>query len=165
MGNRAFGVTAVSTLFLCLALPLPLLAQSSDPCKDVQSQQDWDSGSSPVYHEAMELTKILDQHGFTVDCIRRSKQEQIFKGQKGAAWYKTNQGVFEVLFFPKNNGARLNVTERSERDGRYLYSVQGASDTFDSSKPMRFIQDGNKVFEVWGDAKLAESLSHKFQHP
>ena len=163
MAYSTFRTMALSTLFVCLTLPLPLLAQSSDPCKDAQSQQDWDSGSSPVYREAMELTKVLGQHGFTVDCIRRSKQGNLFKDQKGAAWYKTNQGIFEVLFSQKHS-AGLNVTEKPQENGRYTYSIQGAS-TFNSSKRMRFIHSENKIFEVWGDEQLAENLSRAFQHP
>jgi hypothetical protein len=122
----------------------------------------------PVYADATELARTLDERGFQVQCIRRSLEERLFDGQKGAAWFKTDRGVFDVWFLPApETFAGLEVDERRE-NGRYLYSFRGApqiSRTIDSSKQSYFISYNNFLFHVWGDEQLAASIRSAFQHP
>jgi hypothetical protein len=38
------------------------------------------------WESAIGLAHTLESHTFVVECVRSSKQAQIFDGQKGAAW-------------------------------------------------------------------------------
>jgi len=81
----------------------------------VESKRAWDDASSPVYFDAEELARTLKDRGFVVECIRRSKEENLFKGQKGAAWYKTDLGVFKVWFLPERenfSGCKLSIKQK-----------------------------------------------------
>jgi hypothetical protein len=130
---------------------------------------DWNAGNSPVYADASELARTLNDRGFVVECIRRSKEECLFKGQKGAAWYKTDQGIFEVWFLPKTESfAALEVIEQPQENSRYIYSFRGTpriSVSMHSSKRQFFIKHGNALFKVWGDKPLADSIEKAFQKP
>ena len=167
---------AICFLVLYAVTTAQLWAQATD-CNDPQAspqanaiaQQQWESESSPVYADARELARILDErHGFQVQCIRRSVEERFFKGQKGAALVKTNRGVFEVWFLSTpETFAGLKVDERRE-NGRYLYSFRGTpqiSRTINSSKQSYFIGYRNLLFHVWGDDQLATSIKNAFQKP
>jgi hypothetical protein len=157
-------------IILWVASPALVLGQSPrDACKDARSQQEWDSGRSPVYADATKLARILSDQGFAVDCIRRSKEERLFKGQKGATWYRTDQGVFEVWFLPKTESfGGLEIIEQPQANGRYIYTFRGTPRILthiDSSKQMFFLKRGNLLFEVWGNKQLATSLDYAFQKP
>ncbi len=160
---------AVCVAILCTALPALLSAQSSDECKNVALQREWDKGDSPVYADAIELAHMLSERGIVVECIRRSKGENRFDGQKGAAWYKTDHGIFEVWFLPKTESFDdFEVIEEPEANGRYRYTFPGTPrirGSEDSSKQEFFIKDGNVLFKVWGDKQLAASLQQAFQKP
>jgi len=121
--------------------------------------------SDPVYGEAAELEDRLDDVGLTVRCTLASKMQHIFERQKGAAFYRTDEGSFEVLFLPKTKiFARLNVIERRENNGYYVYSFRGSprsSVHMDGSAPSYFIKRGNTLFYVWGDQQLATTLQAK----
>jgi hypothetical protein len=152
---------------LCAAWPAPLLAQARDACKAEGARHAWDDRSSPVYADAVDLARTLGDRGFAVVCTRRSKEERLFEGQKGAAWYKTNHGIFEVWFLPKTESfAALEVVEEAQENGRYIYSFRGTPRILvhmDSSKPQFFIEYGNALFQVWGDKQLAASIEKAFQ--
>jgi hypothetical protein len=116
-----------------------------------------------VYADATELGHTLSHRGFVVDCIRRSKEERLFTGQKGSAWFKTDKGIFEVWFLPN-----LEVIEQPQGDGGYVYSFRGTpriSTKINSSRQMFFLKQGNLLFEVSGDKQLAASLGFVFQKP
>jgi hypothetical protein len=130
---------------------------------------EWDKGDSPVYADAMELARTLTDRGIVVECVLRSKEERRFEGQKGAAWYKTDHGIFEVWFLPKTESfAAFKVVEQQQGNGRYLYTFPGTPaprGSEDSSKQEFFITHGNVLFKVWGDKQLAASLEQAFQKP
>jgi hypothetical protein len=69
--SRAYALAGVFVLWNIL--PCRLTAQHSNPCQDTQTQKDWDSTTSPVYADAMDLARTLNEHGVVVNCIRRSK--------------------------------------------------------------------------------------------
>ena len=132
------------------------------------AQQEWERQKSPVYADAINLSRDLAARGIRVECIRRSKEEQFFEGQKGAAWFKTSQGDFEVWFLPSpETFAGLEVITQ-QKNGRYIYSFGGTpriSRTKDSSKPIYFIKDRNALFNVWGDEQLAARIQRALQSP
>jgi len=158
----------LSIFVLCIVSPPSFSQQSPNACKDVSAKKAWDDAKSPVYQDAMQLARTLSQRGFYVECIRRSKEENVFEGQKGAAWFKTDQGIFEVWFLPVGESfADLQIVEESKGDGRFIYSFRGTPRILthiDSSEPIVFIKQGNLLFEVWGDERLAASLRQAFQN-
>ena len=95
-------------LILFVVLPAGLIAQATD-CNDpnvtpqinAAAQRQWESRKSPVYQDATDLAKTLNERGIHVQCIRRSVGERVFAGEKGAAWFRTDQGVFDVWFLPQ----------------------------------------------------------------
>jgi hypothetical protein len=116
----------------------------------------------------MELARTLGARGFVVECVRSSKEQRMVEGQKGGAWFKTNQGIFDVWFLPKGkNFDAVEVTEQQQPNGRYRYSFRGMQETprMDSSKQNWFIKYQNFLFHVWGDKQLAESLQKAFPKP
>ena len=154
-------------VLLWAGLPAVLLGQSSDPCKRPALERAWNDPANPVRTDADELSQLLERHGFVVECVGRSKQEHLFGGQKGAAWYKTDHGVFEVLFLPRSETfAALEVIEHPQANGRYSYSFRGKPripTNMDSSKPIAFIKHGNMLFEVWGNKELAITIEKALQ--
>jgi len=159
----------LAVLLLCVILPARLSAQSSDECKDDGARQAWERGDSPVYADAIDLARSLRARGFVVECIRRSKEENLFAGQMGAAWYKTDQGIFEVWFLPKAKSfAALEVIDQPQGNGRYTYSFRGTPRILthiDSSQPISFLKQGNLLFEVSGNKQLASNLDRAFRKP
>jgi hypothetical protein len=119
--------------------------------------------TSPVYVEADDVAQKLARAGIQVQCIRKSKEECLFDGQMGAAWFKTDQGAFEVWFLPEMEGfSNLRVIERSMGNGRFVYSFDGIPQIktiFDSSGRIWFIKQRNVLFELWGDSKLAARIN------
>jgi hypothetical protein len=146
---------AFSILALSAALPSQLVAQATDcndryasPQANAVAQQQWENQSSPVYVDATDLARYLATRGLNVECIRRSKEEHLVEGQRGAAWFKTNQGTFEVWFFPDARAASGAVA-----------SVRARSSEL-------FIQHQNTVFHVGsGDRALAANLQRVFLTP
>jgi hypothetical protein len=150
---------AIFFLVFCFATPIPLSAQATDcndphasPEANAAAQQAWEDRSSPVYADATNLAQDLALHGFVVQCIRRSKEERLFKGQKGAAWFKTDQGIFEVWFLPTPDtfaGSQSEVIEQPLTGGPTQF----------------YIKSGNMVFHVMSDKQLAMNLHKAFQKP
>jgi hypothetical protein len=151
-------------LLFCAVFPSRLLAQATD-CNDpyasaqanAMAQQQWENQSSPVYVDATNLARDLATRGIKVECIRRSIEEHLFEGQKGAAWFKTNQGVFEVWFLPDTKAATVAVAKVTGRPA--AVSLPSGPNEF-------FIQHQNVVFHVsQGDRTLAASLHRAFEKP
>ena len=160
--NLAAIVVAVSGLW-----PMLVTAQQSDQCRDKRGLAAW--VNSPVYNDANELAQQLTESGFLVECIRRSKQEHLFEGEKGAAWFSTNRGVFEVWFLQEDQTfASLEVVEQPQPNGQYGYTFRGTpqiSTSIDSAKRLYFIKRGRLMFEVLGDSQLANSLEQAVPGP
>ncbi len=149
---------------LLAAVPLLSSAQTKDPCADPQLESYWTA--SPVYVEAEDLAQRLRSAGIEVQCVRRSKQEHLFEDQAGAAWFKTDQGAFEVWFLPQwENFSNLRVIEHPGGNGRFVYSFEGTPEirtTFDSSERIWFIKQRNLLCEVWHDSNLAAHIRRAF---
>jgi hypothetical protein len=102
-----------------------------------------------AYADAMEFVRFLNDRGINVKSVHRSKLESFFRGVGKAAFFRTEKGIVEVIFFPDPMGAeRVQVTEQ-RKAGRYLYSFEGQpqpnspGDTFDSNRPMYFLMRRN----------------------
>lgn len=152
---------------LALLVATKLSCQEKDPCADPAERQAWNDRQNPVYADATELAGALEGRGFDVECIARSKEEAMFDGQKGAAWFKTDHGIFEVWFLPKTETfSALAVVERPGPNGAYSYTFQGTPRiprTIQSPRQIWYIKSGNLLFEVWGDPLLAASLDSAFR--
>ena len=154
--------SAFCFLLLCAALPARLPAQATDcndpyasPQANAVARQQWENQSSPVYIDATNLARDLATRGIKVECIRRSKEEHLFQGQKGAAWFRTNHGVFEAWFFPDTKAAMVAVEKVTARP---------APVSLPSGPSESFIQHQNVVIHVsLGDRTLAASLQRAFQ--
>jgi hypothetical protein len=56
--------------------------------------------------------------------------ERVFAGEKGAAWFKTEQGVFDVWFLPKpETYADLKIDEEREIGRLLVYVSRETPDT------------------------------------
>jgi hypothetical protein len=98
-----------------------------------------------AYTEAMGFARFLNGKGIVVKSVHGSKLNGFFQGLEKAAFFRTEKGVVEVIFFPKPAGAEgVRVTEQ-RREGRYIYSFEGQphpnppGDTFDASRRMYFL--------------------------
>ena len=128
---------AICFLVLCAAVPARLSAQATD-CNDPSAssqanalaQEEWEKQSSPVYADATVLAHDLARRGIKVECIRRSKEENLFKNQKGAAWFKTNQGIFEVWFMPDAGPLRSSSPRLRRGQHRFICRRGRASSSF-----------------------------------
>ena len=150
---------ALPAALVLLVTTSSVLAQSSDCTgKETQAQL---SSIDPVYVDAMELARNLIDHGLIVKCVLASKENDQFDGQKGAALYRTDRGVFEVLFLPKTDTFDAVEVVEQRQGTRYLYSFRGTPHSpthIDSSKPTYYIKFGNILFDVWADAELAATI-------
>ncbi len=150
-------------LILCISFLPVVFAGQIDGCNDPIQARGWES--SPVHREGMRLGRDLESQGLKVECMRRSKEENLFEGQKGAAWVKTDYGIFEAWFLPGNETfEKLEIKETLAGNGRYLYSFSGLAHvppTLDSSQPIAFIKNGSRLFEVWGNRALAAVLRQR----
>jgi hypothetical protein len=159
-----FALLSYITLLVCFSMS----AQTQpDVCKDARSQADWNSGASPVYADANALAEELKSHGVEVECIRRSKEENLFEGQKGAAWFQSKLGIFEVLFLPNEKDfSTLSITE-TQSDGLITYSFSGNPKFMDkfkqSVKHLHFIKYKNLLFEVLENEPLTAHLKSEFE--
>lgn len=144
-------LAATFSIALCVAWPAMLWAQSSK-CENVGARRAWEARTNPVYADATDLGRTLSGRGFVVECIRDSKEWHMFTDQKGAAWFKTNQGIFEVWFFPSAedvDGLQLPTGEQR---------LVGGPSQF-------YIRKGNMVFHVMGNKQLALNIQSASLQP
>ena len=91
----------------------------------------------------------------------------MFEGQKGAAWFQSKQGIFEVLFLPNEKDfSTLSITE-TQSDGLITYSF-GGNPNFkgkfkQSVKHLHFIKHKNLLFEVLENEPLTAHLKSEFE--
>ncbi len=115
-----------------------------------------------AYADAMEFARFLNERGINVKSVHHSKLESFFQGIEKAAFFRTEKGVVEVIFFPDPRGAeKVRVTEQ-HKAGRYLYSFQGQpnpepDDGFDADRPMYFLMHQN-WFIVLDSEELYDAL-------
>jgi hypothetical protein len=102
----------------------------------------------PAYEDAMEFACWLNEKGIKFLSLHGSKLDGMFPGLTKAAFFKTEKGVVEVIFFPDPRGAESVIVKEQRTQGRYLYSFSGYPNVelvggFDSSQPMYFLMHRN----------------------
>ncbi len=119
--------------------------------------------SDVAYADAMEFAQFLNEHNFKVQSIHESVLNGFFRGVEKAAYFKTEKGIVEVIFFSESNGAeKLSITEKRE-DKRYIYTFQGLPHPssnglrLNSNRPVYFVKHRN-LFIVTSDEKLSNAL-------
>ena len=116
-----------------------------------------------AYAEAMEFAQFLNSKGVTVQSVHGSKFNGFFRGLKKAAFFRTDKGVVEVIFFPEQTGAEKVRVAEQRREGRYHYSFEGQpdpnppGDTIDAGRPMYFLMHRN-WFMVLSNKELYDAL-------
>jgi hypothetical protein len=117
-----------------------------------------------VYSDAVNASAIFNQHGLKINTIHRSKLEGFFLNISSAAVFKTDQGAFEIIFFPEADQAgKITVTERREGK-RHIYSFTGqpqprpSHDVMNAAYPMQFIAKGNWFVVINDNRRLSDLL-------
>jgi hypothetical protein len=115
--------------------------------------------TDPAYAESIELTRELENRGYIVRCVLRSKSERDFEGQLGAALYRTNRGDFEALFLTKpRTFDSVRVTERAVNGEFYRYSFEGSPHAGGmEGRRTFFARRANRFFMTF-DLRLAADL-------
>lgn len=118
-----------------------------------------------AYTDALEFARFLTDKGINVKSMHRSKFESFFRGLDKAAFFRTDKGIVEVIFFPYRYGAeKVQVTERREA-GRHIYSFKGQpnpgpGDKIDAGRPVYFIMHRN-FFMIINDKELYDALANR----
>ena len=81
--------------------------------------------ADPAYADARNFADVLDQSGIKVLAISPSKYNGFFRGVEKAAYYRTDKGIFEVIFFPDATAADKLAVHETRNGNRYLYSFTG----------------------------------------
>jgi hypothetical protein len=151
------GVVEIRTLLICCLTPILSFGAVGTTQKTLvhlsQASQSQDGSllkpTAVAYADAMEFARFLDDRGINVKSVHHSKLESFFQGIEKAAFFRTEKGVLDVIFFPEPRGAeKVRVTEQRQA-GRYLYSFEGQSNTkaedggFDANRPMYFLMHQN----------------------
>jgi hypothetical protein len=150
---------ALPVVLVLLVTTSSLLAQSSD-CTGKETQAQLPS-VDPVYVDAMDLARNLIDQGFIVKCVLGSKVQNLFEGQKGAAFYRTDQGSFDVVFLPKAETFDAVQVVEQMQGNLYVYSFRGIPHSpgrMEGGKKTYFIKSANLLFLLWSNADLAESI-------
>ena len=118
-----------------------------------------------AYTEAMKFAQFLNGKGIMVTSVHGSKLNGFFRGLSKAAFFRTERGVVEVIFFPKPTGAEKIQVREQRREGRYLYSFEGQpqpnppGDTIHSDQPLYFLAH-RSWFIVLSSKELHNALRH-----
>jgi hypothetical protein len=115
--------------------------------------------TDPAYSYAIDLARSLASKGIHVECLCASKLQRWFRGEAGAAYFHTRNGVFDAVFLPKGQVFQVEMIEKHE-NGRHMYLFRGTptgAPTIDSSKAMWIVQHENALVLV-SDQSLAARL-------
>lgn len=153
------GLLSVLLIFAVIQ-PLPSLAQNN-PC-DPRALL---PATDPAYTEAMELAEALSRHSIHVRCVLLSKEAQMFEGQVGAAFFRTDTGDFEALFLRRSQSwDELKVVEEREAGGYSKYYFQGSPKYSGSweGKPVYFVRHRNQFLHSL-DRQMVSKLREALQ--
>lgn len=149
---------ALAGLVLLCGVEFPLFAQAPE-CPPPAALL---SATDPVYPDAMELKRTLENDGFIVRCVFPTKVRSIFQVKdgdvlrstiEGEASFRTNAGDIDAVFLPKpQTFSDFKITEHRERGG-YLYTFAGTplvweANRFGSANRIYFLKHGNQMLMV-----------------
>ena len=122
-----------------------------------------------AYAEATNTAALIEGRGLHINSIHKSKLEGFFRGVWNAAVYKTDKGIFQIIFFPEPKQAE-KITVKEVRDGkRFIYSFEGQPepdpprDVMNAGYKNFFIMKDKLFIVVGEDEKLYETLKTIFQ--
>jgi len=121
--------------------------------------------SNPAYADSMELAATLNHRGVRVQCVLLAKMENMFEGQIGAAFFRTDVGDFEAFFLPKSESwDGLEIVEQ-HRAGEYGYQFRGAPKYFGYWEGRRtyFVKHRNELLNSL-DKQTAAKLNDALQN-
>lgn len=80
-----------------------IVGQIETPARGCSAQEELAriKADDPAYEVVREMGETLKGLGVAVRCVCASKMQHVFEGQVGAAWYRSDDGVFEIAFLPK----------------------------------------------------------------
>ena len=159
-----------SLLLLLLAPRLsaqvtPPLNEFTSGCSDSEQNGILEK-TDRAYPYAVDLARSLTSKGIRVECVCASKHPGLFQGQVGAAWFRTDAGIFDSLYLPNGRVFRVEVVEKPE-NGCRIYSFRGTPKgrpMEDCGRPQVSIQHKN-VMLLSGDQPLAERLEKVLNPP
>lgn len=118
----------VAALLLLLLFHAPHQATTSNPhaaqAQDVSLLQRTDV----AYQDAAAFAQFLKTNGVEVRSIHRSTLEGFFKGIEKAAFFRTDKGIVEVVFFPGPLDAEkvtITYSRNAAKGVPHKYKVEG----------------------------------------
>ena len=121
------------------------------------------------YAEATNTAALIEGRGLHINSIHKSKMEGFFRGVWNAAIYKTDKGVFQIIFFPESKQAEKITVKEVQEGKRFIYSFEGQPepdpprDVMNAGYKNYFIMK-DKLFIVVGEnEKLYETLQKIFE--
>jgi hypothetical protein len=134
---------------------IPARAQN-DPCDPRALLPTTD----PAYADAVKLSETLNRNGIQVRCVLLSKESQMFDGQLGAAFFRTEIGDFEALFLAQGHTwDNLKILQIRDAAGYVKYQFRGspAHPGAWEGKPVYFVKHGNEFLHSL-DSQLVSKL-------
>ena len=156
--KRAFPVIVIS--LLCLSVH----AQKKET-EDVSILRAGD----PAYAEATNLASFVEERGIHIKSVHKSVMQGFFKGVWTAAFYRTDKGAFQVIFFPEPKQAEKITVKEAPEGRRFIYTFEGQPepnpprDTMNAGYKMYFIMSDNRMIIVDESVKLYDALKEIFQ--
>jgi len=121
------------------------------------------------YADAMNTATLIEGRGIHIKSIHKSKLQGFFRDVWKAAFYKTDKGLFQIIFFDEPGQAE-KITVKEVRDGkRFIYSFEGQprpnppGDVMNAGYKNFFIMRDRLFIVVAEDEKLYETLKAIFQ--
>jgi hypothetical protein len=111
----------------------------------------------------MQLAQTLSSRGMKINCVGPSKMINWFVGQKGAAAFRTDQGVFNAIFmFEPEQLAHLAVVERPQVGSLHTYEIYGTPTPRTMQGREHFFLKQDATLFVTAKGKLAKRLTDIF---
>ncbi len=118
--------------------------------------------SNPSYQDALALFLTLNDRGVVSDCVAMSKSDGLLKGQRGAAVFHTDKGLFDALFFPTRQQVQEIRIAEQQNGGSYTHTLSTPlthfTRTWSNHFPMYYVKYENVLLMIFKDEDLARVL-------
>ncbi len=104
-----------------------------------------------------EWLNLLAGAGIKVEAVRRSVYESFFDRYHDARWFRTDQGVVEVVFFGGEAEAHAIRVCASHSDSGFVYRVTGRAGALNANRPLYFTVHAN-LFIVTDSSELDRAI-------